>query len=86
MGLLDGQHRQSLCGELGGGDLDFGSGAGFYMQTQTCQAQLSSGRVHTKVSINFIKRAIIPQSCDELCQGLRNIRPSERVLSEQGYA
>ena len=46
--LLDGQHRQSLCGELSGRDLDFGAGAGLYMQTQACQAQLSSDRVHAK--------------------------------------
>jgi hypothetical protein len=55
VGLLDEQHRQSLCGELGGGDLDFGTGAGLYMQRKACQAQLSSDRVHTKSIRQFHK-------------------------------
>ncbi len=48
LGLRDGQYPGSLCGELGGRNLDFGTGGGLYMQTQTCQAQLSSDRVHAE--------------------------------------
>jgi hypothetical protein len=48
VGLPDGQHRQKLYGEIGGGDFDFGTGVGLYMQTQAWQAQLSSDRVHSE--------------------------------------